>query len=66
MADPSHPEHAAITEGLDGYDPKLIDLLPIRIGRDRMATRRDAARKLVAKKRRRDRVAQDRPNRLRS
>lgn len=50
MADAEHPDHAEITEWLDGYDPKEIDELPIKIALGRIANRRNAARTRIAKK----------------
>jgi Plasmid pRiA4b ORF-3-like protein len=49
MADPTHPEHAEITEWLDGYDPKEIEELPLKIALGRIANRRNAARKRLTK-----------------
>jgi len=50
MADPEHPDHAEITEWLDGYDPKEIGEFEIRIALRRIANRRNAARTRIAKK----------------
>jgi len=49
MADPDHPDHAYITEWLDGYDPKQIDELPLKIALGRLANRRNAVRKRLTK-----------------
>jgi len=49
MADPDHPDHADITEWLDGYDPKEIEELPLKIALSRIANRRNAARKRLTK-----------------
>jgi hypothetical protein len=49
MADPDHPEHAEITEWLDGYDPREIEELPLKIALGRLANRRNAARKRLTK-----------------
>jgi hypothetical protein len=49
MADPDHPDHAVITEWLDGYDPKEIEELPLKIALSRIANRRNAARKRLTK-----------------
>jgi hypothetical protein len=45
LADPDHPDHAEITEWLDGYDPEEIEELPLKIALGRIANRRNAARK---------------------
>lgn len=50
QADPEHPEHAEVTEYLDGWDPRGIDELPLKIALDRIANRRNAARTRIAKK----------------
>jgi len=47
--DPTHPEHAEITEWLDGYDPREIEELPLKIALGRIANRRNAARKRLIK-----------------
>ena len=49
-ADPKHPDHAEVTEYLDGWEPTDIDELPIRIALGRIANRRNAARTRIAKK----------------
>ena len=41
--DPAHPDHAAISEWLDGYDPEQLDVFPIEIAMKRIAARRNAA-----------------------
>jgi hypothetical protein len=46
-ADPTHPDHAEITEWLDGYDPEELHLLPIKIALGRIAARRNAAAKRI-------------------
>lgn len=43
-ADPSHPDHAEVTEWLEDYDPKAIDELQIKISLGRIAKRRNAAK----------------------
>lgn len=48
-ADPSHPDHADITEGLDGYDPDELDIFPIQVALSRIAARRNAAAKRIIK-----------------
>jgi len=48
-ADPQHPDHADVSEWLDGYDPDDLDLLPIRVALDRIAARRNAAAKRIVK-----------------
>lgn len=50
MADPEHPDHAEVMAWLDGYDPKEIDELPLRIALGRIANRRNAARTRLTKK----------------
>ena len=40
QADPEHPDHADVTEYLDGWDPKEIDELPLKIALGRIANRR--------------------------
>jgi hypothetical protein len=47
--DPTHPEHAGITEWLDENDPTEIDELPLKIALGRIANRRNAARKRLTK-----------------
>ena len=48
-ADPTHPDHADITEWLDGYDPDELDALPIQVALGRIAARRNAAAKRIIK-----------------
>ncbi len=48
-ANPSHPDHAEVTEWLDDYDPKAIDKLQIKIALGRIAKRRDAAKARLSK-----------------
>ena len=48
--DPQHPDHAEVTEWLEDYDPNEIDELPLKIALGRIASRRNAARKRLAKK----------------
>lgn len=50
LADPDDPNHAEITEWLDGYDPREIDELPLKVALGRIANRRNAAKARVAKK----------------
>ena len=50
LADPAHPDHADVAEYLEGWDPKEIDELPLRIALGRIANRRNAARTRIAKK----------------
>ena len=50
LADPGHPAHAEIAEYLEGWDPKEIDELPLKIALGRIANRRNAARTRIAKK----------------
>lgn len=47
--DPSHPDHADITEWLDGYDPDELDVFPIQVALSRIAARRNAAAKRIIK-----------------
>lgn len=44
LADPRHPEHKEIAEWLGGYDPEVLNELPIRYGIGRIAARRNAAK----------------------
>jgi Plasmid pRiA4b ORF-3-like protein len=48
-ADPTHPEHAEITEWLDEYDPAELDIFPIQVTLGRIAARRNAAAKRITK-----------------
>jgi hypothetical protein len=48
-ADPKHPDHADITEWLEGYDPDELDLFPIQMALGRIAARRNAAAKRIIK-----------------
>lgn len=48
-ADPTHPDHAEISEWLDGYDPNELDVFPIRVALGRIAARRNAAAKRIIK-----------------
>ncbi len=50
LADHEHPDHAEVSEYLEGWDPKEIDELPLRIALGRIANRRNAARTRIAKK----------------
>ena len=50
LADPTHPDHAEITDWLDEYDPDQIDELPLNIALGRLAARRNAARTRLVKK----------------
>jgi hypothetical protein len=45
MADPTHPEHAEVTEWFGGYDPRKIDEPPLKFALGRIANRRNAARR---------------------
>ncbi len=47
--DPNHPDHAEITEWLDGYDPDELDVFPLEIALGRIAARRNAAAKRIIK-----------------
>ncbi|MHA0320193.1 plasmid pRiA4b ORF-3 family protein [Sphingomonas melonis] len=48
-ADPEHPDHAEITEWLDGYDPEELDVFPLQVALGRIAARRNAAAKRIIK-----------------
>ncbi|MDP3677045.1 MAG: plasmid pRiA4b ORF-3 family protein [Novosphingobium sp.] len=48
-ADPTHPDHAEISEWLDGYDPEELDIFPIEVALGRIAARRNAAAKRIVK-----------------
>ena len=44
-----HPDHAEITEWLDGYDPEELEVFPIQVALGRIAARRNAAAKRIIK-----------------
>lgn len=48
-ADPTHPDHAAISKWLDEYDPDELDVFPIEVALARIAARRNAAAKRILK-----------------
>lgn len=48
-ADPNHPDHAEISEWLDGYDADRLDVFPIQVALGRIAARRNAAAKRIIK-----------------
>ena len=48
-ADPTHPEHAEISEWLDEYDPDELEVFPIEVALGRIAARRNAAAKRILK-----------------
>ena len=48
-ADPTHPEHAEISEWLEDYDPDALDVFPIQVALGRIAARRNAAAKRIMK-----------------
>ena len=48
-ADASHPDHADISEWLDGYDPAELEVFPIQVALGRIAARRNAAAKRIIK-----------------
>ena len=48
-ADPTHPDHAEITEWLDEYDPDELDVFLIQVALGRIAARRNAAAKRIIK-----------------
>ena len=47
--DPNPPDHAEITEWLDGYDPHELEVFPIQVALGRIAARRNAAAKRIIK-----------------
>jgi hypothetical protein len=48
-ADPTHPDHAEISEWLEGYEPDELDLIPIHAALGRIAARRNAAATRILK-----------------
>ena len=48
-ADPTHPDHAEISEWLEDYDPDALDVFPIQVALGRIAVRRNAAAKRIMK-----------------
>lgn len=46
-SDPTHPDHAEISEWLDEYDPDELDVFPIEVALGRIAARRNAAAKRI-------------------
>lgn len=48
-SDPTHEEHAEISEWLDDYDPEELDVFPIEVALGRIAARRNAAAKRLLK-----------------
>lgn len=48
--DPTHPDHAQISEWLDGYDPDTLDVIPIQVALGRIGARRNAAAKRIMHK----------------
>jgi hypothetical protein len=46
-ADPIHPDHAEISEWLEGYDPDKFDEFSIEVALGRIAARRNAAAKRI-------------------
>lgn len=48
-ANPSHPDHAEISEWLDEYDPNALEIFPIQVALGRIAARRNAAAKRIIK-----------------
>lgn len=48
-ADPTHDDHAEISEWLDGYDPDELDVFPIQGALGHIAARRNAAAKRILK-----------------
>jgi len=48
-ADPAHPDHAAVSEWLEDYDPDALDVFPIQVALGRIAARRNAAAKRIMK-----------------
>jgi hypothetical protein len=49
LADAEHPDHAEVAEYLEGWNPREIDKLPLRIALGRIANRRNAARTRILK-----------------
>lgn len=47
--DPNHPNHAEVTEWLDGYEPDELEVFPIQVALGRIAARRNAAPKRIIK-----------------
>lgn len=50
LSDPAYPDHAEVAEHLDGWDPKEIDELTLKVALGRIANRRSAARTRIAKR----------------
>jgi Plasmid pRiA4b ORF-3-like protein len=50
IADPNHPNHGDAKKWSDGYDPGILDDLPIKYALSRIANRRNAAKVRIAKK----------------
>ena len=50
LADPKHPRHEEVSEWLDEYDPREIDIVPMGFALGRLAARRNAAATRLAKK----------------
>jgi hypothetical protein len=50
IADPTHPSHAHLKEWVGDYDPATFDVLPIKFALGRIANRRNAAKRGLAKK----------------
>jgi hypothetical protein len=48
-SDPTHPDHAEMSEWLDGYDPDDLDIFPIQVALGRSTARRNAADKSIVK-----------------
>ena len=48
-ADPTHPDHAEISEWLEDYDPDALDVFPIQVALGRIAAPRNAAAKRIMK-----------------
>jgi hypothetical protein len=45
LADPSHPEHADVSDWLDGYDPNKLNGLALKRAVGRIASRRRAPKR---------------------
>lgn len=48
-ADPTHADHPAISEWLEGYEPEQLEVFPIQVALRRIAARRNAAAKRIIK-----------------
>ncbi len=46
-ADPDHPDHEEISDFLEEYDPDELEIFPITVALNRIAARRNAAKKRI-------------------